>query len=210
VSSEIEGGQLIEARYHGIDEQGRPYTLTAATAQQAGPERVNLTMPKGDITLKDGTWLMLQAKQGVFIQHKNQLDLSHDVMLYRDDGTTMVTSSASIDMKSGAAAGGEPVHVEGPFGTLDAQGFTLLDKGSTIQFPGPAHLVLNGASSTASPGPSRELPPATSPVAAPPAATPAPAPSATPPVTSPVGSTVAPPVASTGVSSVAARPGAQR
>src|ERR1700722_14923861 len=72
VSSEIEGAQLIDARYHGVDEKGRPYTLTAATAQQAGPSKVNLTDPKGDITLQNGTWLMLQAKQGVFIQHANQ------------------------------------------------------------------------------------------------------------------------------------------
>jgi lipopolysaccharide export system protein LptC len=147
LSNEIESGQLIDARYHGIDDKGRPYTLTATTAQQAGPERVNLTTPKGDITLQDGTWLMLQAKQGVFIQHANQLDLSHDVTLYRDDGTTLVTASASVDLKNGAAAGADPVHAEGPFGTLDAQGgFTLVDKGSTIQFAGPAHLLLNGSS----------------------------------------------------------------
>ncbi len=169
VGGEIEGAQLVDARYHGTDERGRPYTLTAATAQRAGPERVNLTTPKGDITLQDGTWLMLQAKQGVFIQHKNQLDLSHDVTLYRDDGTTLVTESASIDMKNGAAAGADSVHAEGPFGTLDAQGFTLVDKGATIQFSGPAHLVLNGTSPGASP--------AAAPVAPPPVAALAPAPS---------------------------------
>ncbi|MGA3402285.1 MAG: LPS export ABC transporter periplasmic protein LptC [Acetobacteraceae bacterium] len=171
VSSEIEGAQLIDARYHGTDERGRPYTLTAATAQKAGPERVNLTTPKGDITLQDGTWLMLQAKQGVFIQHSNQLDLSHDVTLYRDDGTTLVTASASIDMKNGAAAGAEPVHAEGPFGTLDAQGgFTLLDKGATIQFAGPAHLLLNAASSGPAPEASSSASPETTPAAAPPVA----------------------------------------
>jgi lipopolysaccharide export system protein LptC len=184
LGNEIEGAQLIDARYHGIDDKGRPYTLTAATAQQAGPERFRLTTPKGDITLQDGTWLMLQAKQGVFIQHNNQLDLSHDVTLYRDDGTMMVTASASIDLKNGAAAGADPVHAEGPFGTLDAQGFTLLDKGSTIQFPGPAHLVLNAATS---PG-SAPLAPASAPpdaAAAPAAALPAAAAPATSPTTEP-------------------------
>jgi len=145
VSAEVQGGQLIDARYHGIDDKGRPYTLTAATAQQDGPERVNLTMPKGDITLQDGTWLMLHSRHGVYRQHLNELDLSHDVTLYRDDGTTMVTASAAIDMKNGAAASAQPVHAEGPFGTLDSQGFTLVDKGANIQFGGPAHLVLNGA-----------------------------------------------------------------
>jgi lipopolysaccharide export system protein LptC len=136
---------LTDAHYHSVDEQGRPYTLTAATAQQISADRVNLTSPKGDVTLADGTWLMLRAKRGVFLQHSGQLDLSQDVTLYRDDGTTVVTNSASIDLKNGAAAGAEPTHVEGPFGTLEAPGFTITDKGTAIQFPGPAHLVMNEA-----------------------------------------------------------------
>ena len=65
--------------------------------------------------------------------------------LYRDDGTTLVTASASLDMTRGAAAGAEPVHAEGPFGVLDAQGFTATDKGTSIEFTGPAKLVLSGA-----------------------------------------------------------------
>ena len=144
VAGEVDGGKLIDARYNGVDEQGRPYTITAATAWQIDPERVGLTTPKGDITLKNGTWLMLTSKQGTFIQHLNQLDLVKDVTLYRDDGTTLNTESASIDVKAGAAAGSQPVHAEGPFGVLDAQGFTVMDKGAAIDFPGPAHLVLNG------------------------------------------------------------------
>jgi lipopolysaccharide export system protein LptC len=145
VSATVQGARLTDARYRGVDQQGRPYTLTASIAQQVTPERINLTLPKGDITLTDGTWLMLQAKRGVYTQHRDELDLSHDVTLYRDDGTTMVTASATVDLKNSAAAGAEPVHAEGPFGTLDAHGFTLLDKGTIIQFAGPAHLVLNSA-----------------------------------------------------------------
>jgi lipopolysaccharide export system protein LptC len=146
MGGEVGGARLTDAHYHGVDERGRPYTVTAATAQQDGPERINLTVPKGDITLEDGTWLMLQARQGVYLRHSSQLDLSHAVTLYRDDGTTLVTSSASIDLKNGAAASSDPTHAEGPFGTLDSQGFTLTDKGAAIQFAGPAHLVLNGSS----------------------------------------------------------------
>jgi lipopolysaccharide export system protein LptC len=145
ISGEVDGGKLVDARYNGIDEKGRPYTITAATAWQIDPERVALTMPKGDITLENGTWLMITSKEGTFLQHLNQLDLVKDVTLYRDDGTTMHTESASIDVKAGAAAGSQPTHVEGPFGVLDAQGFTVMDKGTAIDFPGPAHLILNGA-----------------------------------------------------------------
>ncbi len=146
VTDEMGGATVVNARYRGVDNQGRPYTLTAATAQQDGPDRINLTTPKGDITLSNGTWLMVHSKKGVFLQHTSQLDMSQDVTLYRDDGTTMVTASASVDMKNGAAASAEPTHAEGPFGTLDSQGFTLTDKGAAIEFIGPAHLVLNGTS----------------------------------------------------------------
>jgi lipopolysaccharide export system protein LptC len=142
--SSASGATLTDARYHGIDEHGRPYTVTAETAQQDGPDRINLTIPKADITLTNGTWLMLQGKRGVYLQHASQLDLSRDVTLYRDDGTTLTTASVSIDLKAGAAASDQPTHAEGPFGTLDAQGFIVTDKGTAIQFTGPAKLVLNG------------------------------------------------------------------
>jgi lipopolysaccharide export system protein LptC len=146
-AAEVDGAKLTDARYRGVDEQGRPYTVTAKTAKQVTPERVNLTMPVGDLSMKDGTWLQVQSKDGVYLQHIGSLDLSHDVILYRDGGTTMTTESASIDLKSGAGAGSQPVHAEGPFGTLDAQGFVLTDSGAAIQFQGPARLVLNGANS---------------------------------------------------------------
>jgi lipopolysaccharide export system protein LptC len=142
---EVESGQVVNAHYNGVDERNRPYTMTAATAHQNGPERVDLVEPKADIQLESGSWLMVQAHKGVFIQHTNQLDLSDDVTLYRDDGMTLHTSSAAIDLKAGAAAGSDMVHIEGPFGTVDAQGFTLTDRGNLIRFTGPGRLVLNGS-----------------------------------------------------------------
>jgi lipopolysaccharide export system protein LptC len=145
LAGDVTAARVNIAQYHSVDAQGRPYTLTASVAQQDGPERINLTDPKGDMTLQNGAWIMVKAKQGVFIQHSNLLDLSHEVTLYRDDGTTLVTASASLDLNRGGAAGAEPVHAEGPFGTLEAQGFTATDKGTSIEFTGPATLVLNGA-----------------------------------------------------------------
>ena len=145
LSAEMDGAKLTDALYHGVDEQGRPYTITALTAKQMTPDRVNLTTPVGDVSLKDGSWLQVRSKDGVYLQHSGSLDLSHEVILYRDDGTTLTTESASIDLRNGAGAGSEPVHAEGPFGTLDAQGFVLTDSGGAIQFAGPARLVLDGA-----------------------------------------------------------------
>jgi len=142
-SVEPDSGRMREPRYRGVDERGRPYTITADSALQAGPLRIDLIEPKGDLVPENGSWIMVEAHEGVYIQHVGQLDLSHDIILYRDDGTVMRTQSAAVDVKQGAAASDDMTHAEGPFGVLDAQGFTLTDKGAAIQFHGPARLILN-------------------------------------------------------------------
>jgi lipopolysaccharide export system protein LptC len=142
---EPESGQLTQARYNGVDDTNRRYTVTADTARQVTQERINLTSPVGDVTLENGVWLHGKAQNGVYMQQTGVLDLSGNVILYRDDGITLQTDVATIDLKSNVAASASMVHAEGPFGTLDAQGFTLLDGGSTIQFIGPSRLLLNGA-----------------------------------------------------------------
>jgi len=142
-SVEPDSGRMKEPRYQGVDERGRPYTVTADSALQSGPLHIDLVEPKGDLVPENGGWIMVQSHEGVYIQRAGQLDLSHDVVLYRDDGTVMRTQSAAVDVKQGAAAGNDMTHAEGPFGVLDAQGFTLIDKGAAIQFHGPARLILN-------------------------------------------------------------------
>ncbi len=144
-SVDPESGRLVQPRYRGLDERGRPYTVTAATAQQTSPERIALTDPKGDIVTESGTWVMVEAQEGVYIQRQALMDLAKEVVLYREDGTTMRTDTAALDLKSGAASSTDKTHAEGPFGVLDSQGFILVDKGAIVQFQGPAHLVLNAA-----------------------------------------------------------------
>ena len=145
-SADMKAGRLLNMRYHGVDARNRPYTVTASQAQQAGPERINLMEPKGDLVSENGSWTYAQSQQGVYMQHTGQLDLSGDVTIYRDDGITMHTAATAVDLKAGAAAGTAPTHTEGPFGTLDsAKGFALVDKGAVIQFDGQSRLLLNGA-----------------------------------------------------------------
>ena len=140
-----ESGRMVQPRYRGVDQRGRPYTVTAASALQTSAERIAMTDPKGDVITENGLWMMGQSKQGVFIQHRSLLDLSQEVTLYREDGTTLQTDTAAVDLKAAAAASNDKTHAEGPFGTLDAQGFATVEGGAVIQFQGPAHLVMNGA-----------------------------------------------------------------
>jgi lipopolysaccharide export system protein LptC len=139
-----QNGQLTNARYRGEDARGQAYTITAATARQVTPERIDMTLPIGDITLSGGAWMHVTAQGGTYMQKAEMLDLSGEVTLYRDDGTTLTADAITLDLHAGAAASPSPTHVEGPFGTMDAQGFTVTDRGNVAFFTGPAHLVLRG------------------------------------------------------------------
>jgi|HubBroStandDraft_5_1064220.scaffolds.fasta_scaffold207186_1 lipopolysaccharide export system protein LptC len=138
-------GAMKQPRYRGFDSQNQPYMISAATAVQDGPDRYNLTAPRGDLTMHNGTWLQVQSRAGVYVQKSDQLDLSDHVTLYRADGTILRTATATADMKQSAVTSSDYTHAEGPFGTLDAEGFTLVDRGAIVQFHGPAKLVLNAA-----------------------------------------------------------------
>jgi lipopolysaccharide export system protein LptC len=142
----VDGARVLNARYNGVDEHGRPYTVTARTATQRDADRIDMTTPNADMTLENGTWINVKSNQGVYTRKARQLDMWGEVVLYRDDGTTMTTASATVDMEPGAASGAELTHIEGPFGTIDATGFTTVDKGAAIQFWGPARANLNGVS----------------------------------------------------------------
>ena len=138
-------GSMTQAHYEGIDQSGRPYTMTADKAVQTDADTVLLTKPAGDMTMKNSSWLMVQSLNGVYHAKVQHLDLSNHVVLYRDDGTTVRTSKAHVDLKAGTASGHEVVNADGPFGTLDARGFSITDRGARLHFSGPAKLVLDGS-----------------------------------------------------------------
>jgi lipopolysaccharide export system protein LptC len=135
---------MVNARYMGVDNNNQPLSITADIAKNLAfdAEVVELEMPKADMTLDDGSWLVLTAEAGKYSQNARRLDLSGLVNLYHDSGYEIRTKMAGIDLAKGEARGTEPVVGHGPFGQLEAQGFVLKDLGARILFTGKSHLVL--------------------------------------------------------------------
>ncbi|MEK9673257.1 MAG: LPS export ABC transporter periplasmic protein LptC [Rhodospirillaceae bacterium] len=148
IQSNIDGDpNLLNPRYVGTDEDNQPYAVTADIAKKLDGDgldvRVGLELPKADITLKDGTWLVLTAENGVYVRRDKTLDLEGAVNLFHDSGYEFRTDKAQVDLSKGIAHGSLPVRGQGPFGMLKAQGFRLIDKGRTIIFTGKSELLLN-------------------------------------------------------------------
>jgi lipopolysaccharide export system protein LptC len=137
--------RVVSPRYQGLDEQNRPYNLTADVATQLGNSQVvQLERPRADILTSDGAWVMLQSEDGHFDRARNHLDLAGQVTIHHDDGTQFVTDRASIELGPGTAEGDAPVAAQGPWGTLTAQGFWLAERGQVVVFTGKSRAVLEG------------------------------------------------------------------
>ncbi|MBL4614052.1 MAG: LPS export ABC transporter periplasmic protein LptC [Magnetovibrio sp.] len=133
---------IDNARYMGTDENRQPYTVTADLARIEADGQYSLEMPKADLTLDDGTWLVLTANTGRFRQGQQELELQGDVNLFHDTGYEISTDELLLDLQRNVAESHTPVTGHGPFGELKAQGLKLIDKGRIIYFTGPAQLIL--------------------------------------------------------------------
>ncbi len=146
-----EDPSMINPRFVGADKNDRAYSLTADLARRLSgePARVELEMPKADITLSNGTWLVLTADTGVFGSAEQKLNLSGAVNLYHDSGYEFRTQRAAIDLAAGQAEGNDPIEGQGPFGQLKADGFRLVDHGKVIHFTGKAQLLMRSGAGKA-------------------------------------------------------------
>jgi lipopolysaccharide export system protein LptC len=151
--------RLVNARYYGTDDDDQPFTITADLAEETAPgsARLRLDNPKADITLEDGSWVMLGADEGVYGEDTDVLRLSGAVNLFHDAGYELHTTAATINIVAGTASGDRPVRGQGPFGELTAEGFRLADTGRRIEFTGRARLVLR-PNAGAAPQQSQTLP----------------------------------------------------
>ena len=135
---------MLNARFEGLDENDRPYTVTAdiATQSEIDKDLVTLERPKADITMADGTWLALTAKSGEYHKEAQVLDLTGAVNLFHDKGFELNTESARVYLDEGIAEGALPVQGQGRIGTVQAEGFRVLDRGARIFFLGRSHMVI--------------------------------------------------------------------
>lgn len=137
--------RLVEPRYQGLDEENRPFTVTATVATQTETaDIVDLDRPRADILMTDGSWVLLESRTGRFDKGRNTLDLAGEVTLWQDGGNMLVTEAAEILLQEGAASGDRPVAAQGPFGTLVSEGFRLTERGQVVVFTGRSRAVLEG------------------------------------------------------------------
>lgn len=142
--SAAENLRMVNARYTGVDRAKRPFTVTAESAEQVDADSpvIELLQPKADIVMDDGSWLAVTAELGNYNRVTQFLELAGTVNLFHDKGYEFRTTSAVLDLRAGDAIGTEPVHGQGPFGHIQAEGFIVRNRGESIEFQGKSRVIL--------------------------------------------------------------------
>ncbi len=137
--------ELLNPRFESADNDKQPFTITAkkAVQDQAEPDLVHLEKPVADMTSKDGTWVAIEADQGLFYQENRILHLSGGVRLFHDTGYELTSKEADIDMFKQTAITKGAVSGRGPMGTIEATKLHANGNTGIMIFDGPATLVLN-------------------------------------------------------------------
>lgn len=136
--------QILNARYSGFEGENQPFSITADAVDQDTPDApvAQLTQPKADILLKDGSWMAITAPEGTVHKPDQTLQLEGGVNLFHDQGYEFRTDRALLNFKEGSAKGDDPVEGQGPFGTIKADGFRIYDRGDRVVLKGKAKVTI--------------------------------------------------------------------
>jgi lipopolysaccharide export system protein LptC len=136
---------MVMPRLTGVDDDGFPFVVTAATAMQEerGSDRVRLEDVTAEITLKEGK-LHVEAARGLVDTRQHLLDVSGGIRLTSEDGYDARTPAAKADLKSGTVRGENGIEASGAFGRITADRFSMNRTTRQLRFSGNVRMVLNG------------------------------------------------------------------
>lgn len=145
-TADVETLSMVNARFHGIDAQNRPFTVTADLAIERDPGKglIDLETPKADFSSRSGDGIYMEATRGLFRQKEQILELQGTVSLFHDKGYEVHTTQAVIDLAGNSARGDQPVDGHGPQGLIRAEGFEIRDAGREVIFTGRSQMSLTG------------------------------------------------------------------
>lgn len=133
--------QVATAAYRGVDNQNRPFVVTAGSAvqQTAAVPIVQLQDLTAKLSMNDGP-AQVKAPSGAYDYRTEKMAINGPVDFSAADGYLMQTSNVAIDVKSKNAVGSGGVTGSVPTGTFQANSITANLENRTITLEGNARL----------------------------------------------------------------------
>jgi len=134
---------VADAMYRGEDNEGRPFTVTAASAVQASLADPVVRMRRlvARILMADGP-AQLAAEGGDYDYNRETVDVTGPVTFSAADGYRMTTGHVAIDLKAQRVLGDGGVQGAIPAGTFSGDRLVADLGARTIALEGKARLVM--------------------------------------------------------------------
>jgi len=122
----------------GYTPDQRPYEVRAKSATQdvTDPDHVELHTLRGKLLMEDRSTVTLDARNGMFDNKEQTLDLHRDIFLKTSSGTEARLTQAFVDMAKGTVASDEHVDVQLTNGTLSSDRLRITGGGEVVRFEG--------------------------------------------------------------------------
>ncbi len=127
----IENAKLI-----GGSKNALPYTITAKTAIKNNGDKdlMLLYSVEADITLKNGSWLLLSTDSAFYKISEKLLSAREKVQLFYDNGTTLETTNVNYKINKGLVEGDNKVRMFGGWGTIESGSFSINLENQKLRF----------------------------------------------------------------------------
>jgi lipopolysaccharide export system protein LptC len=136
--------KMLNPRYESYDSDDRPFTITAELAEQDATvtELINLKTPAARVQMDGGQWVRVTSPNGTYNENNEIIELEGGVDLLHDDGITVQTERATVNVKEGVAESDTATNGASGKGTLEGEGFRILEEGRVIILKGKSKVVL--------------------------------------------------------------------
>lgn len=135
--------ELLNPRLNTLDAKGRPVVMKAESATQMTTQNAHFIKPQSHIHMENGQQIMIKADKGHYDQPDQRLDYKDHVELHSQNGITLQTSSASLNINTNQAEGHAPVSGSSHSTSLQGEGFKILKEGQELHLLGKSKISFN-------------------------------------------------------------------
>lgn len=118
------GLRLDNPRFAGTTDKGEPFVVIAAWALPDGamPQVIELAQPRGEIAMRDGRTVTVEAARGELDRRRETARLEGGVTIVTSDGYRIETEALGFDFDARTARAPGRVSARGPRGSIEAGG----------------------------------------------------------------------------------------
>lgn len=134
---------VVEPKLYGLDDNGNPFSITAAYATQKG-DVINMEKITCNVHLSKDVSIKLCADAGSVYLNDKKLSLSNNVVIQTEAGEEMHTEYVDVMYAESKAYSNKPLSIKTEFVSVGASGFsiTFLNQMKLIKFSGPVKTTI--------------------------------------------------------------------